>query len=681
MTHDHLGIVGTTIGGKYQVEAAVGEGSFSYVYRARHLVWHTPVALKCFRGFSDVSLEARARLLQDFIQEGQLLSELSGRSATIVQARDAGTLVSSDGEDLPYIVLEWLEGRSLENILQDQRAIFGPKGWPLEKAKHVIAPLAEVLGMVHHRGIAHRDIKPDNIWIGGSFSGDETFVKLLDFGIAKVVRDIQRREFQKTKGAVTSFTPAYGAPEQFSRALGATGPWTDVYALALVFTELLVGRPALDGEDFVQLGMGAIDPARRPTPRTLGVLVDDALEQVLAKALAVKPEDRYQSADAFWRAVSEADRPSSYSLRPVEGPAEPSPASRRWWRRRDARPSHPGRSRLRSLATTTLLSLGAGGLLGLALRTAFPEVRAHWSRAISARAGSVADAFTKAVKRTSVSPASAAGRPAGSPCPDEMAMIEGGKFVMGADDRDASASEGPSHQVTLSPFCIDRKEVTVAAYKLCAEEGKCERAPFEVEWKGITRQQKKVFSAACNGDDPEKSVHPVNCVDWSMAVQYCSFAGKRLPSEAEWELAARGTDGRVYPWGDDPPDATRVNACGSECTAWSHKSGADIAPLYQEDDGFALTAPVGSFPRGRSPYGLFDMAGNVWEWVGDWEAPYPPDAAEDPGGPKLGTKRVLRGGAFTGSAPTWVRATRRYGDLPETRSHAYGFRCAKPVSR
>src|SRR5882672_11487372 len=193
MTHDHLGIVGTTIGDKYLVEAAVGEGSFSYVYRAMHLVWRLPVALKCFKGFGGVSLEARARLLQDFVQEGALLSELSGRSATIVQARDAGTLVSSEGEELPYIVLEWLEGRTLENILQDQRAIFGPKGWPLEKAKQVIEPLAEVLGMVHRRGVAHRDIKPDNIWIGGSFSGEETFVKLLDFGIAKVVRDIQRR--------------------------------------------------------------------------------------------------------------------------------------------------------------------------------------------------------------------------------------------------------------------------------------------------------------------------------------------------------------------------------------------------------------------------------------------------------------------------------------------------------
>jgi formylglycine-generating enzyme required for sulfatase activity len=665
MTHDHLGIVGTTLGDKYLVEAAVGEGSFSCVYRATHLVWRLPVALKCFKGFSDVSSDERARLLQDFVQEGALLSELSGRSATIVQARDAGTLVSSEGEELPYIVLEWLEGRTLEDILQDQRAIFGPKGWPLEKAKHVIEPLAEALGMVHRRGIAHRDIKPDNIWIGGSFSGEETFVKLLDFGIAKVVRDIQRRAFLKTKGAVGSFTPGYGAPEQFSRTLGATGPWTDVYALGLVFTELLAGRPALEGEDFVQLGMAAIDPGRRPTPRTLGVLIDDPLERVLAKALAVKPADRYATADDFWSAVCEAEEPSVES-------APRSPKRRREPRVRG--------SRLRALAATTTLSLVAGGLLGLGLRAFFPEIRTQWSRALTERAGSVASAWSRAMKSSAVPPAAAASSPS-SACPDEMALVDGGKFMMGADDLDASPSEKPPHEVTLSPFCIDRKEVTVGAYKLCAEDGKCERAPFEVEWKGITRQQKKLFSPACNGDDPERGTHPVNCVEWGMARQYCEFVGKRLPTEAEWELGARGPDGRIYPWGDDPPDATRANACGKECSAWSIKNGAEITPLYKEDDGFALTAPVGSFPGGRSPYGLFDMVGNVWEWVSDWDAPYGADPEKDPPGARNGTKRILRGGAFTGSSSTWVRATKRYSDLPETRSHAYGFRCARSVSR
>ena len=106
--------------------------------------------------------------------------------------------------------------------------------------------------------------------------------------------------FTKTGGQVTSFTPSYGAPEQFSRSHGATGPWTDVYALALIVTELLCGKFALEGEDFIQLGMASADPSRRPTPRTLGAEVSDQLEEVMLKAFAIKPTHRFQTAGAFW---------------------------------------------------------------------------------------------------------------------------------------------------------------------------------------------------------------------------------------------------------------------------------------------------------------------------------------------------------------------------------------------
>src|SRR5205085_7973357 len=132
-------------------------------------------------------------------------------------------------------------------------------------------PAAEALGLAHRKGIAHRDIKPGNVFVIGDPHGDAT-VKLLDFGIAKVVSDAQKMAgtFTKTSGQVTSFTPAYGAPEQFSRSHGATGPWTDVFALALLFVEALTGREPLQGEDFVQLAVSSGSPERRPTPRPLG---------------------------------------------------------------------------------------------------------------------------------------------------------------------------------------------------------------------------------------------------------------------------------------------------------------------------------------------------------------------------------------------------------------------------
>jgi formylglycine-generating enzyme required for sulfatase activity len=264
-----------------------------------------------------------------------------------------------------------------------------------------------------------------------------------------------------------------------------------------------------------------------------------------------------------------------------------------------------------------------------------------------------------------------------------MVHISGGKFFMGSDDIDADVDERPAHQVTLSPYCIDMYEVTTSEYKACSDIGECKRAAFEVDWKDIRPIERKVFSPVCNGNRTDRADHPINCVDWDMASGYCSWAHKRLPTEAEWEFAARGPDGRRYPWGDDPPDSTRMNACGKECIAWGVKNGIDMSVrgqgMYAEDDGFATTAPVGSFPRGKSRYGLFDVVGNVWEWTGDWEGKYTATAAADPKGPATGERRVVRGGAFNGLLPSWVRPSQRYSDFPKTHSHAYGFRCAQSL--
>ncbi len=268
-----------------------------------------------------------------------------------------------------------------------------------------------------------------------------------------------------------------------------------------------------------------------------------------------------------------------------------------------------------------------------------------------------------------------------------MARIEGGKFFMGSDDRDADPDERPAHQVTLSPYCIDLYEVTAAEYKGCSDIGECKRAPLEVEWKDIRPSEKKAFSPLCTGSfptkQPDKASHPINCVDWDMASIYCGSKKKRLPTEAEWEFAARGPDGRRYPWGDEPPDKSRMNACGKECLVWGAKNGVEMGfrgkGMYAEDDGFPTTAPVGSFPEGKSRYGLFDVVGNVWEWTSDWEANYSAEPVVDPKGPKTGQRRVVRGGAFNGALPSWVRPSQRYSDEPSAHSHAYGFRCAQSL--
>jgi formylglycine-generating enzyme required for sulfatase activity len=261
-----------------------------------------------------------------------------------------------------------------------------------------------------------------------------------------------------------------------------------------------------------------------------------------------------------------------------------------------------------------------------------------------------------------------------------MVSVPGGEYFMGSDED--RADEKPAHHVKLSPYCIDTTEVTVAAYKACSDRGACKRAGLVNEWPGITAREKSVYDPLCNARDPKgRGDHPVNCIDWEQATQYCDSVGPgvRLPTEAEWEFAARGPDGRKYPWGDETPSAAHLNACGLECLAWAKANGVTLTPMYQADDGFANTSPVGSFPQGKSRYGVEDVVGNVWEWVADWYAPYgkTSDAPLDPKGPASGSERVIRGGAWNGAEPSWVRPTFRFKKSPSIRTYGDGFRCAK----
>jgi formylglycine-generating enzyme required for sulfatase activity len=289
--------------------------------------------------------------------------------------------------------------------------------------------------------------------------------------------------------------------------------------------------------------------------------------------------------------------------------------------------------------------------------------------------------------RTKVEPvvpvvAPAASAKAAPACPDGMVRIQAGNFFMGSDDKEDFDFEKPAHKVTLTkPYCMDVYEVTTEAYKASSDAGDVKRAGQTNEWDGITASEHKAYDPLCNVRAPEdRGKHPINCVTWEMADAYCKTRKKRLPTEAEWEFAARGPDGRKYPWGDELPSASLLNACGKECMSWAKKNHVDPtgmnAVMYADDDGFATTAPVGSFPAGKSRYGVQDVVGNVWEWVSDWYAPYTNAEVTDPKGPDGGDEHVIRGGAWNGAMAAWVRPTFRYHDTPAKRSHGIGFRCA-----
>lgn len=238
-----------------------------------------------------------------------------------------------------------------------------------------------------------------------------------------------------------------------------------------------------------------------------------------------------------------------------------------------------------------------------------------------------------------------------------MRLVPAGEFTMGSEN--GNDDEKPAHQVYIDAFYMDIYEVTNAAYKICVDEGVCEPP-----------QQTKSYTRSSYYDNSQYDDYPVITVDWNQAKAYCEWRGGNLPVEAQWEKAARGVDGRTYPWGNTF-DGTKLNYCDKNCSFdWADKT---------VDDGYFDTAPVGSYERGKSPYGMYDMAGNVWEWVSDWysETFYPSSPFNNPLGPSSGLQKVLRGGSWNRD---WinVRVSLRASFDPN-KTHNYGFRCARSL--
>jgi hypothetical protein len=297
---DPLGIIGVTLEERYLIEALVGEGGFAYVYRGQQIRWQRRVAIKIFK----VAGQDDEALRESFVKEGALLSELSRQTTAIVQSYDIGTCVTRDDRRLLFIALEWLDGRTLSAAVDAERAA-GQGGWPLARVLELLAPVAEALAIAHRNGIAHRDVKPGNMFIVEREGRPTT--KLLDFGIAKVAAEYEQG-FKGTGGKVNAFTLGYAAPEQILKRHGSTGPWSDVYSLALVCVELLAGRDVGDQENTQGVLRRLGDPAVPPTPAQVGVTVAPAVEAVFARALTLQADQRYPDAAAFWQALVGAAR-------------------------------------------------------------------------------------------------------------------------------------------------------------------------------------------------------------------------------------------------------------------------------------------------------------------------------------------------------------------------------------
>jgi formylglycine-generating enzyme required for sulfatase activity len=204
--------------------------------------------------------------------------------------------------------------------------------------------------------------------------------------------------------------------------------------------------------------------------------------------------------------------------------------------------------------------------------------------------------------------------------------------------------------------------VTAGAYAACVARGACLDAANAVNAYSSDATN-RAWSAHCNGGKPGREKHPMNCVSYLHAAGYCRAMGGRLPTEAEWELAATGGDGRPFPWGNAPPTGKLVNACGPECVPLLFSLGEAAVELYPDSDGFPATAPVGSFPAGASPFGLLDLAGNVREWTSS----NTPDRAD---------AKITRGGYWATSSAAGLRAQDSSWSTTNGSYTSTGFRCA-----
>ena len=293
---------------------------------------------------------------------------------------------------------------------------------------------------------------------------------------------------------------------------------------------------------------------------------------------------------------------------------------------------------------------------------------------LPARAGArpTGQAATATVQVAVALPEAPAAPDAGAPaparagaCPTGMAEIPGGTFVMGDDRPDTGT--GPEHRVTLDSFCLDAKLVTLDEYTRCST---CSHSPPSmpypmpaVVWESYLADMKKPGArGGCNHAGEGRGDHPKNCVTWDQAMTYCKSLGKTLPTEAQWEYAARG---------------------GAEQRKWSiggavptiHTACIGYEPVAGQDHEEKGTCPVGEYPAGA--FGLFNMVGNVEQWTADWHGPYGPDPQKNPTGPSSGEVRTQRGVPADSYVTEWANSTARGAASPEWTDAHVGFRCAK----
>ncbi len=633
------GLIGQNFG-RYQILELLGEGGMATVYKAYDTRLEREVAIKVIRreAFPPDEMEM---ILKRFEREAKSLGRLS--HPNIVGVIDYG-----EHEGSPYLVMVYLSGGTLKDQLG--------KPMPWQQAIQLLLPIAQALDYVHDHNIINRDVKPSNILMT-----EKGQPMLTDFGLVKLFGEHDKDSTSLTSSGTGLGTPDYMAPEQWT---GEPTAQSDLYSLGVVLYEMVTGhRPYTADTPAGVLLKQATESL--PLPKQYIPDLPKDVESVLLRVLAREPGDRYPNMHVFidelqnllagrevlastfkTKRLREQMTGKVERSRPAASSSNPQPVPQK--------KAFPTLIIAAVGALVILFACGGGGYWLMTsnpgLFSAVPTPTKQVQVLPSPTEIPPTQTSTKPVTSTTA-PTEEVSTPTEPPVPVEindgknipMRLVPAGEFTMGSDDT-GDVSSRPAHQVYVDAFYIDKFEVTNEMYDACVYAVEC-RKPQQAG--SVTRN---TYFA-----NPVFVKFPVLYIDWKMANAYCEWRGARLPTEAEWEKAARGTDARLYPWGNEDPDCSLANRAG--CVA-------DTTPVDQHENG-------------ESIYGIYGMSGNVWEWTSSLFRPYPYDATDGREDPDALGERIARGGSwhvFGGNGGN-VRADTRFKLDPGYYGAYVGFRC------
>lgn len=664
---------------QYRVDAFVAPGGMGAVYRVWDLKRNVPLAMKVLHS----DLEQDPQIFKSFQREANALKKLS--HPNIVQFYGFFHTL-----DIVFLLERFVDGPSLKTVLHKKKLI------ALQEALVYLKALCSALGYAHANHVVHCDVKPGNVLIdqGGH-------IYLADFGIA-------RHADSTTTTMATAGTAAYMAPEQI---LGKpVTPAADVYALGVMLFEMLTGqRPFTGTEKETEKGGRTANERIRyahlhlqpPNPSSLNANISAELSQVILQSLYKNSVKRYSGVQKFFIAVCKAVAIDTEKI-PDRAELVETHAN--------SRVSAPESSNIsaaspRNLVLDKKYFVLFGGLILLMIATVvivlginlgpsresspatsppllYPSSQIAGYSAHTAVVTAGVINFTPTAESTSTS---IVNNITSSIDNAMLIRIPEGMFLRGFSEeqvdellamcpgceREAVSDAMPQKQIYLDEFWIDQTEVTNAQFShFVSDTGyitSAEQKTYKISYVYKFEFNDFIYDANASWEHPHGSSFrvagldntPVTQISWEDANAYCQWAGRRLPTEAEWEKAARGTEGGLFVWGDEPPGPVFLNS-----------NLISNGPR-----------PVGSYLAGASPYHLYDMAGNLWEWVADFysENYYSSAPDRNPTGPQTGDGHSLRGGSWASEyeiqlyyiTPSW-----RFWNYPNFSSDVLGFRCA-----